>query len=147
MDPDPVTDLAPLERPCGSCPWRRDTTAADIPHFDIDLAEALAGTCPDAQGRGPDAGASMFACHASKVGQEFICAGWLAMVGRANVRVRLACRSGRIDPELLSPQPDWPALHKSYSDVLNKLRATAPSVERGAANPVCEGASACPAGL
>lgn len=135
MDPHSVTDLAPLDRPCGTCPWRQDMTAADIPHFDLALAESLASTCPDAQGRGPDAGASLFACHTSRIGEEFVCAGWLAMVGRANVRVRLACRAGRIDPEQLSPRPDWPALHESYSDVLDKLRATAPSAEEGAANP------------
>lgn len=32
-------------KPCASCPWRRAAGAADIPNFDLDLAEKLADTC------------------------------------------------------------------------------------------------------
>lgn len=111
-------------RPCPSCPWRVDQDARDIPNFDLSLAEALAPTSPDACGMGPDFGASMFACHQSKMGREIPCAGWLAKVGHRHPGVRLSVRMGRIQPEALRPGPDWPDLHDNYPDVLDKLRAT-----------------------
>ena len=55
---------------CGSCPWRTDKDARDIPNFDLHLAEELANTCPDENGMGPSFGASWFACHQSREGEE-----------------------------------------------------------------------------
>ncbi|WP_430982009.1 DUF6283 family protein [Burkholderia stabilis] len=89
-------------KPCASCPWRRAAGAEDIPNFDLDLAEKLADTCPDHRGMGPDFGASMFACHQSRQGEEFACAGWLAKVGHRHPAVRLAVTSGRLDPTALA---------------------------------------------
>lgn len=111
-------------RPCPSCPWRIDQSASDIPNFDLSLAEALAPTSPDARGMGPDFGASMFACHQSKIGGEIPCAGWLAKVGHRHPGVRMAVMSGRISADALAPGPGWPELHNSYPEVLDKLRAT-----------------------
>jgi hypothetical protein len=111
-------------KPCASCPWRRAATAEDIPNFDLDLAEKLADTCPDHRGMGPDFGASMFACHQSRPGEEFACAGWLAKVGHSHPAVRLAVVFGRLDPAALEPGADWPELHDDYQEVLDKLRAT-----------------------
>ncbi|WP_221623305.1 MULTISPECIES: DUF6283 family protein [Burkholderia] len=111
-------------RPCASCPWRRAAGATDIPNFDLELAEKLAGTCPDHRGMGPDYGASMFACHQSRQGEEFACAGWLAKVGHRHPAVRLAVAAGRLDPAALKPGVDWPELHDSYREVLDKLRET-----------------------
>ncbi|MBN3831906.1 DUF6283 family protein [Burkholderia sp. Ac-20344] len=114
-------------KPCASCPWRRVAGAADIPNFDLDLAEKLVDTRPDHRGMGPDFGASMFACHQSRQGEEFACAGWLAKVGHCHPAVRLAVTSGRLDPAALEPGVDWPALHESYQEVLDKLRETSNS--------------------
>lgn len=113
-----------LNKPCASCPWRVDATAGDIPNFDITLAENLAATCPDERSMGPDFGASIFACHQSKPGEEFACAGWLATVGHRHPSVRLAVSLKRLDPSALQPGADWPELHEHYHQVLNKLRAT-----------------------
>ncbi|MDN7726514.1 DUF6283 family protein [Burkholderia gladioli] len=113
-----------LGKPCASCPWRRDARAADIPTFDLALAEHLSATCPDSRDMGPDLDASVFACHQSKPGEEFACAGWLATVGNRHPRVRLAVLSNRLDAAALEPGCDWPALHDSYQQVLDKLRAT-----------------------
>ncbi|WP_156903380.1 MULTISPECIES: DUF6283 family protein [Burkholderia] len=118
--------LNKLNTPCASCPWRLDATAADIPNFDLELAENLAATCPDERGMGPDFFATIFACHQSKVDEEFACAGWLAMVGSAHPRVRMAVSEGRVDVKALKPGKDWPKLHETYGDVLKKLRATTP---------------------
>lgn len=118
-----------LNTPCASCPWRLDATAADIPNFDLELAENLAATCPDERGMGPDFHAGIFACHQSKIDEEFACAGWLAMVGHASPRVRMAVGQGLIDAEALEPGKDWPKLHDNYGEVLEKLRATTPGRE------------------
>lgn len=116
--------LAPLKQPCGSCPWRVDARASDIPGFDMDLAVGLAKNCPDARGHGPEFGAAIFACHLSTERAEFACAGWLAAVGAAHPGVRLAIITGRLSPTQLQPGPDWPTLHASYHDVLRKLEET-----------------------
>lgn len=39
----------------------------------LELAEGLAGCCPDKRNMGPDFGANMFACHQSKKGAEIAC--------------------------------------------------------------------------
>lgn len=75
-----------LRPPCPSCPWRVDQHAEAIPNFSLDLAEALAVTCAQAQ----DLDTPMFACHQSREGEEIVCASWLARYGRNSVRVRLA---------------------------------------------------------
>lgn len=121
--------LTTLATPCPSCSWRLDAMARDIPHFDLDLAENLAATCPDERGMGPDFGASMFACHQSKEGREIACAGWMATVGHRHPGVRLAVAMKRLDPSALRPGARWPALHPNYQRVLEKLRATTPANE------------------
>lgn len=113
-----------LSMPCATCPWRVNATAADIPNFDIALAEKLAATCPDERGMGPDFFANVFACHQSKVTDEFACTGWLAMVGHCHPLVRIAVANGRLASATLEPGIDWPALHTNYPEVLAKLRAT-----------------------
>jgi hypothetical protein len=113
--------LASLKRPCASCPWLRGAKAASIPNFDLGLARALAKTCPDDRGMGPEFGASWFACHQSRPGQKMPCAGWLAAAGRAHPGVRMACFSGRLDPELLAPGAGWPELYSSFAEMLANL--------------------------
>jgi hypothetical protein len=118
-------------KPCASCPWRKEASADDIPNFSLDLAEKLAGTCPDHRDMGPDFGASVFACHQSKEGEEFACAGWLATVGERHPSVRLAVFQGRLDPASLEPGADWPDLHENYPQVLEKLRANTAALTAG----------------
>src|SRR5579862_7576170 len=113
-----------LNTPCASCPWRVSATAADIPNFDIELAENLASTCPDSDGMGPDFFAGIFACHQTKEGKEFACAGWLATVGHCHPRIRIAVSAGQLEPAALEPGADWPELHENYGEVIAKLRVT-----------------------
>lgn len=111
--------------PCRSCPWRVDQDAQAIPNFDLDLAERLAATSPDARGFGPDFGSPQFACHQSREGAEVVCAGWLAVVGAAHPQVRMQVIRGQLDPAALEPGDGWPELHGSFVEVIEKLRATA----------------------
>lgn len=114
-----------LAQPCPSCPWRLDQTAQDIPGFSRDKAHDLAATCPDARGHGPAFDAKVFACHQSKLGGEFPCAGWLATVGHRHPMVRWACIQGKVPEDALAPGPGWPALHADYGEVLHKLEGSA----------------------
>ncbi|NDZ17186.1 hypothetical protein C7T35_39305 [Variovorax sp. WS11] len=115
----------PPRLPCPTCPWRLDQDARSIPNFSLELAQALATTCPDARNMGPDFGAAVFACHQSRIGAEVHCAGWLATVGHKHPAVRLSVARGDLDPGHLQPGPHWPVLHENYGQVLGKLRATA----------------------
>lgn len=120
----PPSAYKTLGRPCKSCPWQVHARASDIPHFSLELAASLSRTCPDERGMGPDFTASHFACHQSTHGEEFACAGWLATVGHAHPGVRLAIAWGRLSAEALEPGADWPALHASHAEMLDKLRST-----------------------
>lgn len=117
--------MSACRKPCASCPWRVDQDAQSIPNFSLDLAEGLANTCPDERGFGPDFGSPQFACHQSKIGAEVVCAGWLAMAGAAHPGVRLSVMCGATSATALSPGADWPELHGSFAEVIEKLRATA----------------------
>lgn len=119
--------LTTIVKPCPSCPWRVEKDAADIPNFDLELAEGLARCCPDERNMGPNYGASMFACHQSKDGAEIACAGWMTTVGHRHPGVRLAVAIGRLDASALRPGAGWPDLHPNYQQVLEKLRATDPA--------------------
>ncbi len=47
-------------------------------------------------------------------GEERACAGWLAVVGREHLGVRLAVITGRLPAEALDPGPGWPELFSDY---------------------------------
>lgn len=116
--------MSACRQPCPSCPWRVDQDASAIPHFSLALAERLAATCPDERGMGPDFGDPQFACHQSRPGAEFVCAGWLAVVGHRHPAVRMSVLAGTVPAEALEIGDGWPALHESFADVIGKLRAT-----------------------
>lgn len=115
-----------VRRPCRTCPWRLDQDASAIPGFSLQKAEGLANTCPGANGWSVELGRPMFACHQSTDGAEVVCAGWLAVEGRAHVGVRVNVALGEIDAAALNPGEDWPEMHRSFAEVIAKLRATAP---------------------
>lgn len=117
-------ELNPLNTPCRSCPWRVDQDARDIPNFELERAERLIHCSPDKAGMGPSYLDPMFACHQSREGEEFACAGWLATVGHAHPRIRHLVSKGQIPEHALEPGVDWPELHSAYHEVLDKLRET-----------------------
>lgn len=62
---------------CKTCPWRKDSTVADIPNYDPNQHEKLAGTISSGdiyEAFGP---IEKMACHNSTDGNEFECVGWL----------------------------------------------------------------------
>lgn len=115
-----------VRKPCASCPWRVDQDATVIPGFSMAKAEALVNTCETSERGGVEFGAPQFACHQSNDGEEVVCAGWLATQGAAHPNVRLGVLIGRTPVEALRPGEDWPELHESFEEVIEKLRATCP---------------------
>lgn len=112
-------------RPCQSCPWRVDSSGADvIPNFSLDLAEGLVNTS-GSPGDDRPVGSPMFACHQSRPDEEIVCAGWLKSVGVYHLGVRVAPMAGHFDPETVRPDDSWPELHESFAEVIEKLRRTA----------------------
>jgi len=108
-------------RPCPECPWRCDVERGQFPPERYAALETTRGRRDDPHG-GTDAplGSPWFACHKSRGGEEFHCAGWLAVEGRSHVGVRLAVAVGELDPEALSPGEDWPELHADYDALLER---------------------------
>lgn len=104
-------------KPCPTCPWRVDQDASVIPGFSLDLAERLEATTRQ------DFGAPVFACHQSHEGKEVHCAGWLARYGHQSIAVRMSVIAGRIPVEALDVGDDWPELHETFDEVIEKLRA------------------------
>lgn len=78
--------------PCAECPWRLDVPVGKFPP---ERFEALAGTAYDLAG-------TVFACHMSKEGGKFACAGFLLQSSVHN----FACRMSRLTFEnVRSPYP------------------------------------------
>lgn len=108
---------------CKSCPWRTDCVPdKDIPNgYSVALHKNLAKTIQSGLGSlfgGGDA-RHVMACHYSKPGEEFYCAGWLHnQIGPGNnLGVRLAVMTGQMPmPEVNGPQ------HERFEDTLPKPR-------------------------
>lgn len=67
-------------KPCAECPWRRDVPVGKFPP---ERFEVLASTAYDLSG-------TVFACHMSKEGGEFACAGFILQSSAHNMACRLA---------------------------------------------------------
>lgn len=78
------------DKPCPTCPWRKSSTTggSDIPNFSIELMRNLADTVPP-QGSDVPWPRKVFACHNSKQGGEYACAGYVARHGETNVNLML----------------------------------------------------------
>lgn len=110
--------------PCSTCPWRRDKHADTIPNFHLDLAEELVSTT------GHDLGAPVFACHQSKSAQEVVCVGWLWRYGWDNIAIRLRLSFEQMRREDLELPEGWDeVLHKTFDEVINKLRSDVARME------------------
>jgi hypothetical protein len=104
-------------RQCATCPWKVATVPdRDIPNgYSVELHESLRDTIQTGLDSLFRACRTAMACHYSKPGEEFACAGWLHNqlgVGN-NIAVRLAVAIGRLPvPEVDGEQ------HESFEDTL-----------------------------
>lgn len=78
------------DKPCPTCPWRKSsaTGGGEIPNFSIELMRKLANTIAP-QGSDITWPRKIFACHSSKTGREYACAGYVAQEGARNVNLML----------------------------------------------------------
>ncbi len=101
---------------CKSCPWH--VTCApekDIPNYDKKLAEGLTRTIRSGVETLTERTRYVMACHYSKPGAEFACAGWLNhQIGSGNnIAVRLAVMSGQMPVPVVDGDQ-----HENYEDTL-----------------------------
>lgn len=104
---------------CPTCPWRVDCDPErDIPNgYSVELHEHLRCTINEGLAAFNPSGGTMriMACHYSKCGEEFACAGWLHnQIGVGNnIGVRIAVSRGRLPvPEIDGEQ------HERFEDTL-----------------------------
>lgn len=103
------------KRPCGECPWSKETPPGQFP---LSRYEEIAHTSGEPGTEAP-LGAPLFACHMSLEGRDVPCAGWLAAIGRESLPVRVLVAYEELPPEVLDPGPDWPELFDSYAAMMN----------------------------
>lgn len=102
---------------CQSCPWRVDCSPLeDIPNgYSVDLHEDLRGTIAKPGSCDFQFTQRIMACHYSKVGQEFPCAGWLHHqlgIGN-NIQLRMRVLLKQIPrPEIHGDQ------HRTFDDTI-----------------------------
>jgi hypothetical protein len=120
MTDESTTEPTPV-RQCATCPWKVTTVPErDIPDgYCVDLHEALSCTIRSGLDAlfGPHRRG--MACHYSKIGEEFPCAGWLHhQLGPGNnIGVRLAVATGQLPvPKVEGDQ------HESFEDTLPKKK-------------------------
>ncbi|MFJ9782523.1 DUF6283 family protein [Amycolatopsis sp. NPDC101161] len=105
--------------PCRQCPWRRD---ADLTAFsDADMAK-LANANGSAGSEAATSAPAM-SCHIDQPDTTHpmrLCAGWLAVVGRDHLAIRMAMLADTLPPDAVTPAPDWPRLYVSLEDLLTE---------------------------
>lgn len=106
-------------RQCASCPWKVTTVPdRDIPNgYHVEMHEALRGTIQTGLDSLFRSCGTAMGCHYSKIGEEFVCAGWLynQLGAGNNIRVRLAVATGQLPvPEVEGVQ------HERFEDTLPK---------------------------
>jgi hypothetical protein len=110
---------------CKSCPWRVDCVPdRDIPNgYCANMHAELKGTIRSGlESLQGDVIRSM-ACHYSKIGEEFHCAGWLhnQLGSGNNIAVRIGVMSGRIPvPVVDGPQ------HETFEETLPRKEKHVP---------------------
>ena len=110
-----------IVRQCATCPWKVATVPdRDIPNgYSVELHESLRCTISSGLDSLFRTCRTAMACHYSKLGEEFACAGWLYnQLGTGNnIGVRLAVATGRMPvPEVEGEQ------HESFEATLPKKR-------------------------
>lgn len=102
---------------CPTCPWRVDCDPMqDIPNgYSVELHAALQKTIARPGEVNIGEPLQIMACHYSKPGEEYPCAGWMAnQLGDGNnIALRIAVIRGRLPmPEVESPQ------HERFEETL-----------------------------
>ena len=113
------------DKPCPTCPWRKDSAkgGVEIPGFSMELMHRLANTVPE-RGSRQVFPRTIMACHQSKTGAEYACAGYIAQEGDTNLTVRLMGQEA-IDVEAVQAACGDIELYPSFYDMLDAYEAAA----------------------
>jgi hypothetical protein len=108
------------DKPCPTCPWRKESKAGggDIRGFSIQQMRDLSSTVPDRESDS-DGFFSIMACHHSEEGEEYACAGYIAVQGLENINVRLLAAQGRIDLSKVLSNCEGLELYDSFYTMLD----------------------------
>lgn len=108
------------EKPCPTCPWRKESTVGgdDIPNFSLDRMKGLVSTVPE-RGSDSDGFFKIMACHHSKDGLEFACAGYAAIHGLQNINFRLFLAQNNIDFKKIEDNCKGIALYDNFYTMLD----------------------------
>lgn len=112
------------EKPCKQCPWVRDSDVggASIPNFDIELMRNLANTCPP-KGTDEDGFRNVMACHDSKDGKEYVCAGYVSVHGLRNINFRLMVSMNNINVGKVLDNCEEFDLYDNFHEMLEDYEA------------------------
>lgn len=130
-----MTDEPAKIHQCKSCPWRVDCEPeTDIPGgYCVKLHEGLANTIKSGLESLPLGGPiRAMACHHSKPGAEFVCAGWLDnQIGPGNnIAARLAVMTGKWPVPVVDGEQ-----HERFEDTLPRSSTRAPKRSRPRRRP------------
>ena len=121
---------------CATCPWKVETVPdKDIPNgYHVDLHASLRCTIQSGLDSLFRSSRTAMACHYSKRGEEFVCAGWLHHqlgVGN-NIGVRLMVATGKLPVPAVDGEQ-----HESFEATLPspKKKTRAPRQPRSAQKP------------
>jgi hypothetical protein len=117
-----MSDAEPEKiKQCKSCPWRVDCVPEeDIPNgYCANMHAELKGTINSGIESLPQPGGTIraMACHYSKIGKEFLCAGWLhnQLGSGNNIAARLAVMTGKWPMPVTEGEQ-----HERFEDTLPK---------------------------
>jgi hypothetical protein len=97
--------------PCNECPWSTTTPPGQFSAQRYADLRYTSGT----PGKEAPIGSPLFACHVSQEGHDLPCAGWLAVVGRWSLPVRILIAQKHLPATVLDSEPDWPPLFEDYA--------------------------------
>lgn len=107
------------DKPCPNCPWYVGSSPQDIPRFSIEKMRKLANTAPPRDST-QDGFRPIMACHKSKEGVEFACAGYIAVHGIQNINVRLLGMNDGVDIGKVLDNCEELDLHGSFHEMLDE---------------------------
>lgn len=112
------------EKPCPTCPWRKDAdpTGANIPGFSLAMMQGLASTVPP-RGSDEDGLYGVMACHHSPNDNRYACAGYIARHGWQNINVRLMVAHKQIDLRKVIARSEGIELYETFWEMLDATEA------------------------
>lgn len=114
---------------CPTCPWRIGCDpVTDIPNYDAERAAQLVDTIGHGLEEALRPIRKIMACHYSKPGKEFACAGWLhnQLGAGNNIAVRVDMLRGRYPIPIVEGEQ-----HERYEDTLPCTPCSHPAHRRG----------------